>query len=166
MTQITTEKLTYLLESVFTTSFKHTSRVLYMVSFETSNVIKTIEKINELEYNFSNGIKTNKHVGAQITLNDITLVKSSLETLVTAYQLINNIDVLPSKLKLHEMLKEIRESEKPDIRTVAKEVVIEILNPSMETKKLTKKEKLAEDVSRKSNERKLKIIKKHGKQSF
>jgi hypothetical protein len=166
MTQITTEKLTYLLESVFTTSFKHTSRVLYSVSFETSNVIKTIEKINELEYNFSNGIKTNKHVGAPIILNDITLVKSSLEALVTAYQLINNIHVLPSKLKLHEMLKEIRESEKLDIRTVAKEVVIEILNPSMETKKLTKKEKLAEDVSRKSDERKLKIIKKLGKQSF
>jgi hypothetical protein len=105
-------------------------------------------------------------VGAPIILNDITLVKSSLEALVTAYQLINNIHVLPSKLKLHEMLKEIRESEKPDIKTVAKEVVIEILNPSKETKKLTKQEKLAKDASQKSTERKLKIIKKLGKQGF
>ena len=67
-------KLINLFESVFTTSFKHTASMLYSVTFETSNVSVTHKKVIELEHNFTNGITTGKHVGLQITLDDITIV--------------------------------------------------------------------------------------------
>lgn len=153
-----------LLDSIFTTSFKHTSRVLYSVSFETSNINTTRERLKELEHNFTNNITTKKHVGAQITSDDITLVSTCLNALILHYELMNNIHAIPSRLKLHEMLKEIRENEKPDIKAVAKEVVTEILKPTKTEKQLTKKEQLAENADKKSTERKLAIIKKLGKQ--
>jgi len=161
---MTITNLINLLDSVFTTSFKHTANILYSVSFETSNVNKTVDKIKELEINFTDNISTGKHVGAQITLDDIILVKESLNALILHYQLMLNIHSTPSRLKLHEMLKEIRENEKPDIKSVAKDVVTEILKPATTGKKLTKKQQLAEDVRKKSEERKFEIIKKLGKQ--
>jgi hypothetical protein len=153
-----------LLDSIFTTSFKHTSRVLYSVSFETSNINTTRERLKELEHNFTNNITTKKHVGAQITSDDITLVSTCLNALILHYEIMNEIHAIPSRLKLHEMLKEIRENAKPDIKAVAKEVVTEILKPTKTEKQLSKKEQLAENADKKSTERKLAIIKKLGKQ--
>ena len=57
-----------LLDSTFTTSFRHTSSVLYSVTFETSNVTETYSKLIELEKNYTNGINTGKHVGLPLTL--------------------------------------------------------------------------------------------------
>ena len=153
-----------LLDSVFTTSFKHTARVLYSVQFETSNVNKTVERLKELEYNFSNGINTGKHVGAQITNDDITLVSKTLYSLILQYELMNEIQSIPSRLKLHEMTKELREYEKSiTVKDLAKEVVSEILQPVKPEKKLTKKERLSEEVTKKSLERQMEMIKKLSK---
>jgi hypothetical protein len=157
-------KLINLLDSVFTTSFKHTARVLYSVSFETSNVIKTVERVNELENNFVNGINTGKHVGAQITIEDITLVSKTLYSLMLQYELMNEIQSIPSRLKLHEMTKELRDNiEKVNVKDLAKEVVSEILQPIKPEKKLTKKQELEELAEKKSLERQLEKIKKLGK---
>lgn len=153
-----------LLDSVFTTSFKHASRVLYSVPFETSNVNKTVEKLKELEYNFTNGINTNKHVGTQITIDDITLVSKTLYALIIQYELMNEIQSIPSRLKLHEMNKELRDYEKSiTVKDLAKEVVFEILQPVKSQKKLTKKQELEELAEKKSLERKMEKIKKLGK---
>ena len=153
-----------LLDSVFTTSFKHTARELYFVPFETSNVNKTVERLKELEYNFTNGIKTSKHVGAQITIDDITLVSKTLYALIIQYELMNEIQSIPSRLKLHEMTKELRDnSEKVTVKDLAKEVVSEILQPIKPEKKLTKKQELDELAGKKSLERKIEKIKKLGK---
>jgi hypothetical protein len=153
-----------LLDSVFTTSFKHTARVLYSVPFETSNVAKTVEKLKELEYNFTNGINTGKHVGYQITINDIVLVRQSLNSLILHYELMNTIQSIPSRLKLHEMSKELRTNdEKLTAKDLAKEVVTEILQPEKPEKKRTKKQELKESASKKSLERQLAMIKKLGK---
>ena len=153
-----------LLDSVFCTSFKHTSRVIYSVSFETSNVNKTVERLKELEYNFTNGINTGKHVGAQITIDDITLVSKTLYSLTLQYELMNEIQSIPSRLKLHEMTKELRNNlEKLTVKDLAKEVVSEILQPNKPEKKLTKKQELKELADKKSLERKMEKIKKLGK---
>jgi hypothetical protein len=157
-------KLINLLDSVFTTSFKHTARVLYSVSFETSNVIKTVERVNELEYNFTKGVSTGKHVGLQITIDDITLVKENLKAIILYYQLSNGISTIPSRLKLHEMIKEIRDNgDKVTVKDLAKEVVTEILKPAKTEKKLTKKEQLSEEATKKSLERQMEMIKKLSK---
>lgn len=162
---MTITNLINLLDSVFSTSFKHTAHILYSVPFETSNVITTIERVKELEYNVINNISTGKHVGAQITIEDVVLVKESLNSLKLHYEMMHNINSIPSKLKLHEMIKELRENEKPNINAVAKEVVTEILKPSTTDKKLTKRQQLLESASKKSEERKIEIIKKLGKKS-
>jgi hypothetical protein len=153
-----------LIDSVFTTSFKHTARELYSVPFETSNVNKTVERLKELEYNFTNGINTGKHVGAQITIDDITLVSKTLYSLTLQYELMNEIQSIPSRLKLHEMTKELRNNlEKLTVKDLAKEVVSEILQPNKPEKKLTKKQELKELADKKSLERKMEKIKKLGK---
>ena len=158
---MTTIYLINLLDSVFTTSFKHTSSVLYSVAFETSNVAKTAEKLKELEYNFTNNISTGKHVGLQITLDDITIVKQSLYTLILAYELMHEIHAVPSRLKLHEMFRELRENgEKKDVEEMAKEVLNKILIPEKSDKKLSKKEKMQELASKKSAERQIEMIKR------
>ena len=47
---------------------------------------------------------------------------------------------VPSRLKLHEMFKELRENgEKKDVEEMAKEVLNKILIPEKSAKKLTKK---------------------------
>ena len=153
-----------LLDSVFTTSFKHTARELYSVPFETSNVNKTVERLKELEYNFTNGINTSKHVGTQITVDDITLVSKTLYALIIQYEMMNEIQSIPSRLKLHEMTKELRDnSEKVTVKDLAKEVVSEILQPIKSEKKLTKKQELDELAAKKSLDRKMEKIKKLGK---
>jgi hypothetical protein len=160
----TTIKLINLFESVFTTSFKHTASMLYNVTFETSNVAITHKKVIELENNFTNGISTGKHVGLQITLGDITIVKESLNSLILTYELINEIQSIPSRLKLHEMTKELREYEENiTVKDLAKEVVSEILQPVKPEKKLTKKERLSEEATKKSLERQMEMIKKLSK---
>lgn len=153
-----------LLDSIFTTSFKHIARELYSVSFETSNVIKTVERLKELENNFTKGINTGKHVGAQITIDDITLARQTLYSLIIQYEFMNEIQTIPSRIKLHEMTKELREYEKCiNVKDLAKEVVSEILMPIKPEKKLTKKQELDELAAKKSFERQIEKIKKLGK---
>jgi hypothetical protein len=161
---MTTINLINLLDSVFTTSVKHTSRVLYSVDFNTSNVLQTFEKLKELEHNFLSGINTGKHVGAQITHDDIVLAKETLNSLILKYELMNEIHAIPSRLKLHEMTKELRDYEaKLNIKGLAKEVVSEILQPAKTDKKLSKKQQLEELANKKSQERKIEMLKKLGK---
>lgn len=158
---MTTINLINLFESVFTTSFKHTSSMLYSVTFETSNVAVTQSKLIELEHNFKNGINTGKHVGLQITLDDITIVKQSLYTLILSYELMHEIHAVPSKLKLHEMFKELRENgAKKDVEEMAKEVLNKILIPEKSEKKPSKKEQMQELANKKSAERQIEMIKK------
>jgi hypothetical protein len=157
-------KLINLFESVFTTSFKHTASMLYSVTFETSNVSITHKKVIELEHNFTNGITTGKHVGLQITMDDITIVKQTLYSLILAYQLLHEINVTPSKLKLHEMIKELREGEvNKDAKHLAKDVVNEILAPLKTGQKLTKKQQIQDLATKKSLERQIEMLKKLGK---
>lgn len=151
--------LVNLLDSTFVNSFKHTAQVLYSVSFETSNVSKIRDKLIELEYNVSNEINTGKHVGAQITIQDVRIVSETLKALVLHYEFINGIAYIPSNLKIHDMIKVIREHEKPSVNSIAKEVLNEILKPSKTKGRLTKKQELKNQAEKKSEERKLKIIK-------
>lgn len=161
---MTTINLIHHFESVFTTSFRHTSSMLYNVTFETSNVAITKTKLIELEHNFKNGINTGKHVGLQITLDDITIVKQSLYTLTMSYELLHEIHAVPSRLKLHEMFKELRENgEKKDVIDIAKEVLEKVLTPEKKAQKQTKAQIKQDAIDKKSAERQLAMIKKLGK---
>ena len=161
--ELTIINLINLLDSCFSTSFKHTASVKYSVTFETSNVLHTVEKLKQLEHHVKNNISTDKHVGANITVDDVVLAINTLKALIINYELINGINIIPSKLKLHEMCKTLREHELPNAKKLAKEVITEILMPAQTTKKLTKKEKIKELAVLKSAERKMKLIKKLGK---
>ncbi len=153
-----------LLDSTFTTSFRHTSSVLYSVTFETSNLTETYNKLIELEKNYTNGINTGKHVGLLITLSDITNVKHSFNSLVQAYLELHGINAVPSRLKLNDMLKELRvNEEKKDVINMSEKVVKNILAPNPPERKLTYKQKIKEAALKKSEERKLEMIKKLGK---
>ena len=158
--ETTITNLINLLDSCFATSFRHTASVKYSVIFKTSNVLQTVEKLKQLEYNVKNNISTEKHVGANITTDDVVLTINTLNALIIHYESINGIHTIPSKLKLHEMLKTLREHELPNAKMIAKEVVTEIIQPAKTAKKLTKKQKIAELASQKSAERKIEIIKK------
>ena len=143
----------------FGSTFKNSAQLLYSVTFDTSNVLKTEEKLKKLEFNLINKISTGKHA-VEITIDDVNLVITSIKALRLHYELIHNSKAIPSKLKLYEMIKVIREHEKPDAKEIAKEALIEILNPKKTASKLTKKQELAELASKKSVDRKMKIIKK------
>jgi hypothetical protein len=161
---MTTIKLINLFESVFTTSFKHTASMLYSVTFETSNVSITKKKLIELEQNFTSGINTGKHVGLQITLDDIILVKQSLNSLIMSYELMYEIHTIPSKLKLHDMFKDLRENgEKKDVVDMARDVLDKVLTPEKTSEKQTKKQKTQELADKISADRQLAMIKKLGK---
>ena len=161
---MTTIRLINLFESVFTTSFKHTASILYNVTFETSNVSITKTKLIELEKNFTSGINTGKHVGLQITLDDITIVKQSLHSLIIAYEFMYEIHTIPSKLKLHEMFKDLRDNgEKKDVVDIAKEVLDKVLTPEKKALKQTKAQLKQDAIDKKSAERQLAMIKKLGK---
>jgi hypothetical protein len=161
---MTTVNLINLLDSTFVTSFKHTARVLYSVPFETSNVSVIRDRLKELEYNVTNDINTGKHVGANITSDDVRLVIETLNALVIQYELIHSISAIPSNIKLHQMLRTLRDSEKPNVIDVAKEVVSEILKPVKTGKKLTPKQQLAEAARKKSAERKMQTLQKLSRQ--
>lgn len=153
-----------LFESLFSTSFKHTSRILYNVTFDTSNVVITSKKLLELQRNFTSGVNTGKHVGLHITLDDITTVEQSLYSLMNEYKLFYGIQVIPSKLKLYDMIREIRGFvEKNENVDIAKDVLDRILTPEKSGKKLNKKELIKEQASIKSNERQIEMLKKQGK---
>ncbi len=152
-----------LLDSTFATSFKHTSRVLYGIDFENSNVLKIVDKLNELNHNVINNINTGKHVGAPITTDDVIIVLNTLQSIINHYKAMNNIDAIPSKTKLHDMVKDIRANETVNVKGLAKEVVQEVFQPVKSDKKLTKKEKFKEEVNKKSDERMLGMMKKRAK---
>lgn len=161
---MTTIRLINLFESVFTTSFKHTASMLYSVTFETSNVSITKKKLIELEENFTSGINTGKHVGLQITLDEIIIVKQSLNSLILSYELMYEIHTIPPKLKLHEMFKDLRENgEKKDVIDMAKDVLDKVLKPEKTAQKQTKAQIKQDAIDKKSAERQLAMIKKLGK---
>jgi hypothetical protein len=151
------------MDSIFTTSFKHTSNVLYRVEFTNSNALETIEKLNILKYNIENKITTGKHVGAPIYIEDVLLALNTLTHIVSHYKKITNLPSIAENTKIYKMTDYIKLSEQVDVKVIAKEVVNEVLNPAKEVKKLTKKEKIKEGADLKSQERKLELLKKQGR---
>jgi hypothetical protein len=155
-----------LLDTVFTTSFLNTARVRYSVDFTSSGILHSLEKLAELEYNYVNGINTGLNNVATINLDDICLAKDTLTKLKLIYERNYGISAIPSSLKIWAMIKDLRMLEKDaDIKTLAKQVVLEILEPRKSEVKLSKKQKIEELALQKSQERKLEIIRKLGKRA-
>lgn len=143
----------------FSTSFKHTANVRYNVLFENSNVCNTVKLLKDLQNNFNNGVDTLKHVGYEITSDDICMAIDNLNDIVNHYKLLNNIQSIPSKLKIYEMTEFIRENEeKRNVKDLAKDVVREIINPMKTDEKLTRKQIVSQKAEAKSMERKLKLL--------
>lgn len=150
-------------DMIFTTSFKHTSSVLYRIEFSNSNVLEIIEKLNTLKYKVENKINTGKHVGAPIYPGDVELALNTLEKIGDHYKRITGVTTLPESIKTYKMIEYIRDSERIDAKTLAKEVVAEVLNPKKEVKNLTKKEKIKEGADLKSQERKIELLRRQGR---
>jgi ribosomal protein L7/L12 len=88
----------------------------------------------------------------------------NLNDIVNHYKLLNNIQSIPSKLKIYEMTEFIRENEeKRNVKDLAKDVVKAIFSPDLSDTKLTEKQKFDVDVKRKVDEMNYKILKKHAK---
>lgn len=155
--------LTHQFDMIFTTSFKHTGKVLYEVEFSNSNVLEIIEKLNELKYRVENNMSTGRHVGAQIDTTDVQLALNTLEKITEHYMKITGLTELSVNTKTYKMISYVRESERLNVKTVAKEVLDEVLGPEKKDKKLTRQEIIKVGAEQKALERKIGLLKKHGK---
>lgn len=163
-------KLIYILDSNFTTSFKHTARVLYDLKFENSNVLNTLDKLQQLRKNVENNISTGKHVGYQININDVDIVQQTLAELVNLYKNILNLNEIPSNLKLYDLLGTLRENiEKSEQKNNNEQLVQQTKDlhqhfiGSNTVKPLTQRQKLEKKIKRdiaNTNKGKRKIKKK------
>lgn len=155
--------LTHQFDMIFTTSFKHTGKVLYEVEFSNSNVLEIIEKLNELKYRVENNFSTGKHVGAQIDTTDVQLALNTLEKISEHYMKITGLTELSVNTKTYKMISYVRESERLNVKAVAKEVLDEVLSPEKKDKKLTREEIIKVGAEQKTLERTLGLLKKQGK---
>ena len=72
-------------EMSFSTSFKHTARVKYEVDFNNSNIIDTLDNMEQLKNNMSSNKARDVHVGLPITLKDVEHVQLLLKDLIQRY---------------------------------------------------------------------------------
>ncbi|CAM3726116.1 hypothetical protein FLCH110379_20915 [Flavobacterium chungbukense] len=156
--------LTHQFDMIFTTSFKHTSSVLYLVEFENSNVVETVEKLKILRDKVANKISTGKHVGAPIYTADVELALNTLKEIIDYYKTITGVTELSEGIKIYTMINHVRSNERTDVKTLAKEVIAEVLKPEMELTNLSKKEKIKLGAEIKSQERKMESLKRQEKQ--
>jgi leucyl-tRNA synthetase len=143
----------------YTTSFLSTARRKYDVDFTLSNVDSIVENLNELRNKVENNICNDVHVGFEITLEHVIQTQELIEKITSRYcELFGR---LPINKKIYTINDKLRQAESPSTREMAKEVVMEILNPKVE--KLSKAEKLKIDAAAVSKERALKQIKTNSK---
>lgn len=143
----------------YTTSFLSTARRKYDVDFTLSNVDSIVENLNELRNKVENNICNDVHVGFEITLEHVIHTQELIEKITSRYcELFGR---LPVHKKIYTINDKLRQAESPTTREMAKEVVMEILNPKVE--KLSKEEKLKIDADAMSKERALKQIKTNSK---
>ena len=143
----------------YTTSFLSTARRKYDVDFTSSNVDSIVENLNELRNKVENNICNDVHVGFEITLEHVIHTQELIEKITSRYcELFGR---LPINKKIYTINDKLRQAESPSTREMAKEVVMEILNPKVE--KLSKEEKLKIDADAMSKERALKQIKPNSK---
>ena len=143
----------------YTTSFLSTARRKYDVDFTSSNVDSIVENLNELRNKVENNICNDVHVGFEITLEHIIHTQELIEKILNRYTEL--FGRLPINRKIYTINDKLRQAESPTTREMAKEVVMEILNPKVE--KLSKAEKLKIDADAMSKERALKQIKTNSK---
>jgi hypothetical protein len=143
----------------YTTSFLSTARRKYDVDFTSSNVDSIVENLNELRNKVENNICNDVHVGFEITLEHVIHTQELIEKILNRYTEL--FGRLPINRKIYTINDKLRQAESPTTREMAKEVVMEILNPKVE--KLSKAEKLKIDADAISKERALKQIKTNSK---
>ena len=143
----------------YTTSFLSTARRKYDVDFTSSNVDSIVENLNELRNKVENNICNDVHVGFEITLEHVIHTQELIEKILNRYTEL--FGRLPINRKIYTINDKLRQAESPTTREMAKEVVMEILNPKVE--KLSKAEKLKIDADAMSKERALKQIKTNSK---
>jgi hypothetical protein len=146
-------------ESSYATSFQHTARVKYEVDFDTSNVDSLGDKLKELRYKVENKLHRDVHVGFEITIDHVEHVQDLLQKILKRY--IEVFGRLPVNKKIYTINQKLREAETPSNSEIAKQVLVEILNPK--TQNLSKAEKLKLDAEAKSKERALKTVKKNSR---
>ena len=150
------------LEMMFGSSFKNTSRVRYDIDFDNSRVVDIIDKLNLLDYKVKHNINTGKYA-PPIDNSDVQIVLNSLEAIVVHFKEINKIQTISPRIKLYDMINMIRMNEQPSPKVIAKEVLTEVLSPSKEGKKLTRKQIIEKEAAQKSNERRLDLLKRQAK---
>ena len=143
----------------YTTSFLSTARRKYDVDFTSSNVDSIVENLNELRNKVENNICNDVHVGFEITLEHVIHTQELIEKILNRYTEL--FGRLPINRKIYTINDKLRQAESPTTREMAKEVVMEILNPKVE--KLSKAEKLKIDADAMSKERALRQIKTNSK---
>ena len=111
----------------YTTSFLSTARRKYDVVFTSSNVDSIVENLNELRNKVENNICNDVHVGFEITLEHVIHTQELIEKITSRYcELFGR---LPINKKIYTINDKLRQAESPSTREMAKEVVMEILNP-------------------------------------
>ena len=144
-------------ESSYSTSFQHTARVKYDITFDTSNVDSLGSKLTDLKKKVQLKQHKDVHVGLEITLEHVTHVENLLNQILEKYKEV--FGVLPSNRKIYTINQKLRESESPSAKDLAKEVLTEILTPEKPVN-LTKSQRIKADAKVVSTKRALAMIKK------
>ena len=144
-------------EMSYSTSFQHTSRVKYLVDFNSSIVQHIKTNLCLLRERVARNEATNVHVGFEISVEDVEHVQHLLNQIVEKYTADYN-DYRQS-LKINSILQKLREANTPTAKDLAKEVLGEVLGNETPEKQ-TKKQRIEEEANRLSIERRLKTLKK------
>lgn len=142
----------------YTTSFLHTARVKYGIEFDSSDINALAVKFKELRTKIELKQHNNVHVGFEITMEHVVHVENLLVQILKKYK--EYFHVIPLKMKIYDIIQKIRIAEEPSAKELAKEALIEVLNPE-KGEKLTKAEKKEADAKRVSKQRALGIIRKN-----
>jgi hypothetical protein len=145
-------------EMSYSTSFQHTARVKYEVDFNTSNVDSLITNLSLLKDRVINKQHNNKHVGLEITVEDVFHVENLLNQILERYKVV--FGVLPKNRKIYTINQKLRESEEPTAKDLAKQVLGEIFSQE-KPEKLSRKEQIERAAKLKSKQRALDAIKRN-----
>ncbi len=142
------------LEMRFSTTFKTCSNDYYGVTFENSDVIENLNKLNRLLELVSQGCNYKGYMRFKITREDVETIIKQFSMVVSRYNELYG--PVPRQMKVYALYNILREAEKPTAEQIANQALAHILTPQKTTKKPTKQES-AENLSK---ERQLKRIRK------
>lgn len=141
----------------FSTSQKFAISKLY--GYNEVNTDKVNKLIKALEYILNYGVRLDVTTYVDVSKDEIEDYHQILTQSITTYYKLNNVLTIPNHYTIYLLADKLKTQ--IDVKTLAKEVVREIINPSKANQNLSKKEQKEADVKANIVNSNLQLIKKH-----